>query len=275
MNLRYHLTSGNMLFITSLICSFFWSDIVRAQDLDCKVKAGRYEYDLTALGEIGQFEVTAPSSETGKWFYGASFCRDLEYCKTQSGNFKRYNTIIPPTCEEYGKWANGVSVKTSDGFQTTFTGIQCTEAMVNYTGIFKYVCDPTATDVNNLDLTAEATGTGICEYTVTIPTDLACGGGSPAAGGLSGGSILLILLVCVIFVYIVGMMSFSYYKEKSIKAPHTSFWCNKLPYWTKTGCLVSWAASLTCYRWCCKKIFKAKQGDDAMEDTLIKDDESS
>ena len=200
--------------------------------------------------------MTAPSSELGKWHYSVSFCKDLEYCRPKIGNFKRYNNIIPPTCDEYGKWANGVSVKTSNGFQTTFRGSKCSEGYTNTTGIFNYVCDPTATDVNNLDLTAEATGSGVCEYTVTIPVDLACGGRALAGGGgLSGGSIILILLVCVIFVYIAGMMSFSYYKEKTIKPPHTGFWCKKLPYWTKAGCLVSWAASLTFYRWCCKKIF--------------------
>jgi len=245
----------------------------------CKVTAGGTQFDLSTLAGHGDFDVSPPHDEVGRYIYTISFCANSLTCDDNSGNFIRAQKYIPHNkcVAVYGQWSTAKNEKTSKGFKTTFTGPTSCDDDPNeqYTGVFNYICDETATDLNDLNLTAAQTGGNDCKYTVTIPTDVACKGTAAPGGGLSGGSLFLIILVSVAFVYLLGMMSFGYYREKTVKAPHKGFWCNKLPYWTKTGCLVSWAASLSCYRWCCKKIFKAKAGDDVMEDALIRDNEES
>jgi len=240
----------------------------------CTVHAGGTSYNLAPL-QNRLYSVEAPSDEESQWLYTSSFCSDDTSCENIQGSFCKWMRLAGgKRCQTvYGQWASGKSEKTATGFQTTFEGPSDCQNDKKYSSIFNYVCDAKMTNASLLHMTAEKTGDDDCEYTVTIPTSIACGGS--AAGGLSAGSILLITLLCVICVYLIAMMSLSYHREKTIQIPHKSFWCGKCPYWTKTGCLVTFAASVTCYKWCCKKIFKANKEDDSMADALVNDGEES
>jgi len=245
---------------------------------DCSVTVDGTTYDMSALASHGVFEVAPPSTEVNLYMYSASFCENSATCESASGNFIRSRQLIGTTkcLAVYGQWSTAVNEKTSDGFSTTFKGPQACEqdSSVEYSSVFNYVCDRKATDINSLNMSAAQTGSNDCKFTVTIPTSIVCNGGGVAAG-LSGGSIFLITLLSVAIVYLIVMFTLSYHREKTVKVPHKGFWCSKLPFWTKAGCLASWGATVTCYRWSCRKIFKVKDGDDKMEDALIRDEDES
>jgi len=86
-----------------------------------------------------------------------------------------------------------------------------------------------------------------CEYTARVGTKYVCSDHiihkSSSAGGLSNGSIFLICLLVFVTVYCVGGFGFNKYKRSAegFQAPQANFWCKKLPFWVKTGCMVSWA----------------------------------
>jgi len=246
----------------------------------CSVTVGDQTYDLSSLetaGDNGVVSVTSPSAEGGQYTYKASFCSDRIACGSYIyGNLVRSKSSV---CEGvYGKWSTAVNTKTDNGYQAKFTSTQyCTDDFSSlYKSTFNFLCDKGAGTLGTVS--AEQVGSNTCEYSVNVYTDLVCAGSTPvhtggSGGGLSGGSIFLILLVVIVFVYIVAGFGWNYYKEKTVRSPHGQFWCSKLPYWTKTGCLTSWVSTVTCckfsYTWCCVKLFKAKSGDDKMATGLI------
>jgi len=247
----------------------------------CTVAVGGQSYDLTALasaGTNGVVSVTAPTSETGLYKYEASFCSDKASCQGTYGNLIRLrDTTIYSCLGVYGLWSSAVNKKTTNGFESTYTSTEsCSDDLSQkYSSIFNFVCDKSAGSLGTLQ--ANKVGSNNCEYSVDVHTDLVCSGstGAGASSGLSGGSIFLISLVCLLFVYILVGVGINYHKEKSFKTPHRGFWCSKLPYWTKVGCLTSWIWTLSCtrgtYHWCCIKICK-KEGGKSMSTGLIEED---
>jgi len=251
--------------------------------LGCSVTVGGQTYNLDSLqtqGTNGVVSVTAPSSEGGEYKYEASFCTDLVPCSTYiTGNLVRNKGDI---CEGvYGKWQSAVNTKTTNGYSATFTSTQyCSDDYSTlYKSEFNFLCDKSAGVLGTIK--AEQVGSTNCEYSVDVHTNLVCAGSVPvnsggSEGGLSGGSIFLIVLVVLLIVYVIAGFGWNYHKEKSVKCGQKDFWCVKLPYWTKTGCLTSWVSTLNCckfsYAWCCTKIFRVKAGDDKMAASLVGDD---
>jgi len=252
----------------------------------CTVTVGGQTYDLSSLetaGSSGVVSVTSPSSE-GEYTFEASFCSDRVACGAYIyGNLVRSKSQV---CEGvYGKWSTAVNTKTTNGYQAAFTSTQyCSDDFSSlYKSTFNFLCDKKAGTLGTVK--AEQVGSNTCEYSVDVYTNLVCegsvptpsGGGGAGGGGLSGGSIFLILLVVLVFVYVFAGIGWNYYKHKTVKTLHGELWCTKLPYWTKTGCLVSWVKTVTCckfsYAWCCMRICKAKSGDDKMATGLIGGDD--
>jgi len=248
----------------------------------CTVAVGGQSYDLTALasaGTNGVVSVTAPTSETGLYKYQASFCSDKASCQGTYGNLIRLrDTTIYSCLGVYGAWSTAVNKKTTTGFEATYTSTEsCSDNLSQkYSSTFNFLCDESAGSLGTLQ--ANKVSSNNCEYSVDVHTNLVCSGSTHSGAGssLSGGSIFLILLVSLLFVYILVGVGINYHKEKSYSTPHRDFWCSKLPYWTKVGCLTSWMWTLSCttatYRWCCIKICK-KEGDEKMSAGLIEEDE--
>jgi len=244
----------------------------------CTVTVGGQTYDLASLETAGSNGVVSVTSSEAEYTFEASFCSDRVACGAYIyGNMVRSKSQV---CEGvYGKWSTATNTKTTNGYQAEFTSTQyCSDDFsVLYKSTFNFLCDNKAGTLGTVK--AEQVGSNTCEYSVDVYTDLVCAGSTPihtggdGGGGLSGGSIFLILLVVLVFVYFFAGFGWNYYKHKTVKTLHGEFWCTKLPYWTKTGCMVSWFQTITCckfsYAWCCVKICKGKAGDDKMATGLI------
>jgi len=240
----------------------------------CKVPIEGLSYDLGPLEDLGNISVTPPADEVDEVSYLISVCSDQTPCgRYQSGNMIRYP--VDANCQIYANWATATNIKTVHGYEAAFEGKQACidDNEVHYTSQFNFLCDPDAGILGKL--LATRTGSNICSYKVDIYTNLVCEGSVPIGGGgggvgeLSPGSIFLITLLVLIVVYVIVGFVLNYVKEKAVKAPHKTFWCGKLPYWTKTGCITSWLCTISSYRWCCKKIFRSKPQDDKMATGLI------
>jgi len=246
----------------------------------CTVTVDKQSYDLTTLQDLGNISVTPPDDEVGEFSYEVSFCSDQVPC----GSFQKGNMVrsTQGACDGiYGNWNSAENTKSVNGYVANFTGSQyCYDNFKEHFNCeFNFLCDPDAGKLGKLQ--AIKTGGNTCRYKVDIPTNLVCegstpihgGGGGGGTGGLSGGSIFLIILLALVVIYVFAGFGLNYHKEKTVKAPHKSFWCVKLPYWTKTGCITSWLCTMGTYRWCCKKIFKTNPEDDKMATGLIDDGE--
>jgi len=244
----------------------------------CTITVGDQNYDFSSIS-TKDYTVTGPSAEQGEYTYQASFCSDRIAC----GSFIYGNLVRSKgdVCQGvYGKWASAVNVKTSTGFQATFQSTQyCTDDFSKlYKSTFNFLCDTSAGDIGSLK--ASQVGANSCEYSIAVYTNLVCSGSTPvntsSTGGLSGGSVFLIILVVLVAVYFLAGYIYNYYKAKTVVAPHRDFWCARLPFWTKTGCILSWITTVTfcqtSYSWCCMKIFKAKPEDDKMATALFEGD---
>jgi len=242
----------------------------------CTITVGGQTYDFSTISSK-QYAVDGPSSEHGMYSYQASFCSDRIACGTFIyGNFVRSKSGV---CQGvYGKWTSAVNVKTVNGFQATFQSTEyCTDDFQTvYKSEFNFLCDTSAGDIGLMQ--AAQVGDNTCEFSVDVHTNLVCAGSTPVnhTPGLSGGSVFLIVLVVLLAVYFLAGLGYQYYSTKSIGVPHRAFWCT-LPYWTKTGCMISWLTTVTCcktsYRWCCLKIFKAEPENDKMTEGLFEGDE--
>jgi len=246
----------------------------------CTVPIDEQSYDLGPLVDLGNISVTPPADEVDEVSYLISVCSNVNPCgRYQKGNMVRYP--VDGNCEMYADWETATNIKTVNGYEAAFVGKQlCVDdSDVHYTSKFNFICDPDSETLGKLQ--AIRTGSNICSYQVDIYTNLVCEGSVPIGGGgggeeeLSAGSIFLITLFVLIVVYVIVGFVLNYVKEKAVKAPHKTFWCGKLPYWTKTGCITSWLCTISSYRWCCKKIFRSKPKDDKMATGLIAEGENN
>jgi len=244
----------------------------------CTMTAGNQTYDFSTIS-VKQYAVDGPKAEHGVFSYQASFCSDRVACGAYIyGNFVRFKNTV---CQGvYGKWSTGAPVKTVNGMQVTFQSTTyCTDDFQRtYKCEFNFLCDTSAGDIGSMKATQ--VGDTICEFSVDVHTNLVCVGSIPVnqAQGLSAGSVFLIILVVLLAVYFLAGLGYNYYRTKSIGAPHRAFWCSLLPYWTKTGCMLSWFGTVTfcktSYRWCCLKIFNAKPENDKMATALFQGEDS-
>jgi len=245
----------------------------------CTVTVDEETYDLEPLEDLRNISVTPPADEVGEYWFFISFCSNQVPCgKYLSANMVRYTEGTH--CDgTYGDWDSADNEKTVHGYKADFTGSQfcMSNFQKHYTSTFNLLCDPSAGTLGKVQ--AIKTGSDDCDYEVDIYTNLVCEGSTPigggGGGGLSGGSIFLISLFVVVVVYVIAGFALNYYKEKALRPAHKSFWCGKLPYWTKTGCITSWLCTMSTYRWCCMKIFKANPQDDKMATGLIDEGENS
>jgi len=293
-----------------LAASLFSFLISAANGQSCSVAVGGQNYDLSQLasqGNGGIVDAGAPASEVGMYKYQVSFCADKVLCQGNTGNLVRLRDSGLYSCLGiYGKWASAENKKTTDGYEASFTSTEyCSDNFSKkYTAKFNYICN---SDVGILGaLNATKTGQDTCEYQIDIETNLVCkgshdsgggghhpGGKGGSSGGLSGGSIFLIILVSLLGAYLIVGSGFGYKKMRdggtttvddedgeatttpgTFEFPGKDLWCTKLPFWIKTGCIVSWISTLKCYRWTLSKIFKVKEGDEAMADALIEESDA-
>jgi len=242
--------------------------------LSCAVPVGDEVYDLTAIA-TEKYTVEGPAGDDS--LFEASFCSDLAYCSSIGGVLTR--TEKTGECHSYGVWDPVKTIKTEHGVEVSFNSEdRCPPDYENpLESMFNFLCDTKAGDLGLL----KATKINDCEYSLEIHTNLVCEGSIPVNSnggnkGLSSGSVLLIVLCALLFGYFLIGLCFNFYKQKTLAIPQRSFWCTKLPYWTKTGCILSWVTTMTVcktsYSWCCLKIFKAKPGDDQMATALVDDD---
>jgi len=270
------------------ILRWFWMFVFLRIGKGCVVSVGGQTYDLCSLekaGKDGIVTVSPPESEHG-YKYEASFFSDLISCQNTMGNFVRLRAKNMNSCwGVYGTWSTATNTKTTNGFDVSFKSTnKCGgDFNENYSSTFKFLCDVSAGALGTMQ--AEQDGDNNCSYSVSIYTNLVCAGSTPvpnptpggptpspadhtgsiSAGGLSGGSIFLIALVSALFIYIMLGVSLNYKKEQSYKTPHREFWCSKLPFWTKIGCITSCIWTLWCsqrtYSWCCTHVCKRQKGD--------------
>ena len=268
----------------------------------CSVQVGGQDYDLSKLqtaGKSGVVDVTPPKSEQGLYKYEASFCADLADCQNNFGNLARLHDSNLYLCMGlYGKWSSAVNTKTTNGYDAKFESTEycAVDFKKRYSSTFQFLCNE---DVGTLGtVEAKKDGDDTCSYTVSVYTDLVCSGSTPvpnpsptsptaspahpagtSSAGLSAGSIFLIALLCAMFMYILVGIGFNYRKEQSYKTPHQNFWCSKLPYWTKMGCITSWIWTLWCsqssYHWCCSHVCKRNKGDDSMATGILEGEQNS
>ena len=90
-----------------------------------------------------------------------------------------------------------------------------------------------------------------CNYVISFPTKLACGGHGPGksggggGGGLSGGSVFVIIFFVVVPVYIAAGCFWNY--RKSQGAGNWRDWCPNQAFWfaipglVKDGCVYTYA----------------------------------
>jgi len=218
--------------------------------ITCQYKTSRGTFDLTPVSGT-EYPTLAP---TGHYYYftlcaneaGSSNCKDplSGFCAIQA---------MPSTHDCWGlaTWDNsGKAAATSDGFSIQFdngSGDQCPSEAPRSTK-FTFSCDEQE-EIGQINV-KEKEGQS-CSYELKIPTKYVCpeyiiSSGS-SSSGLSFGSIFLIILLVLIAVYFIAGFGFNKYKGSEERIPHSSFWCTQLPFWVKTGLMVSWAFTVNMF----------------------------
>jgi len=226
----------------------------------CSIATGKGTFDLSAISGKSYHVVDSVSQYVSFDFSFCSNVANTSGCRNPPGSVSAVqHANIYGTCYTLGKWdqsyvTSGIAT-TDDGFTITFQNGD-NELCIDKNGqpmdrIIIYDFECSSANVGTLKL-AEPSN---CAYEVTVPTKYACAGG---ALGLSGGSIFLIILVVLIPVYCTAGIVYNRTQRgrQGFKdsIPQGGLWCERLPYWTKTGCLVSWAFTLSTFRFCQKKL---------------------
>lgn len=218
----------------------------------CKIKTERGTYDLTALS--GQSYPAPTHATMGGQNFVFSICSndaDSSTCKNTISDSCAVQ-ILNPRCFNLGKWDDSYEASTtSDSLVVKFANGESNECTDSSTGktfprsiTFTFTCKEDA-EVGTITSAGELSK--VCTYQITVPTKYVCSEyilPNASAGGLSGGSIFLIALLVAITVYCLGGFGFNKYRSSAAGLdafPQASFWCTQLPFWVKTGCMVSWA----------------------------------
>jgi len=229
-----------MLLFPSLLLLF-----LTKQTKGCKFKTDDGTFDLS---KIAGKSYSYPST-TGD-YYMFSFCDNVassdrclskvsDSCAIQDHSSNCYSMGTWDTSYELDSTNSSLSIAFQNGDPDGCnTGSTPFPRAVN----FKFECN------ENQEVSIESVGETItCFYKVKVATKYVCSDHiihtSSSGGGLSGGSIFLICLLVFVTVYCFGGFGFNKYKRSAegIQAfPQANFWCEKLPFWVKTGCIVSW-----------------------------------
>lgn len=211
----------------------------------CKYSTNRGTFDLSPLSGKSWYVYDSWTLKS----YQFSFCDNLAdssgctqtpisgSCAIQIGYYG--------VCYNMGSWGKSYKLSsTSDGFGIEFDNGASDECPLNKprSVTFTFQCSE-GTEMGTMTITEDIT----CQYTVIVPTEYVCDSyiiPLSSKDELSGGSIFLIIFFVLIILYFVGGFSFNKYHrglEGRDAVPQVNFWTTLLPFWIKTGCMVSWA----------------------------------
>jgi len=216
--------------------------------ITCKYKTNRGTFDLTPVSK----KIHNILASTGHIYYFTLCANDAgsSNCKDPVNGFSAIQNM-KYDCWGLAKWDDsGKAASTSDGFSIQFdngSGKSCPSEAPRSTK-FTFTCDDDD-DVGTVSVVESQVQK--CSYELTIPTKYVCPEyiipiGS-SGSGLSFGSIFLIILLVLIAVYCIAGFGFNKYRGSGERIPHSSFWCTQLPFWVKTGLMVSWAFTLNLF----------------------------
>jgi hypothetical protein len=208
----------------------------------CKFKTNRGTFDLSPLAGKS-FSVPA----YGNNFYYFSICGNTADVSNCGGSISDVCAVqyqagtATPTCYDLGTWDNSYKLTSStDGFSLEFHN--GSDKLCNFARSIKFIFKCSEGTPSGTLIPEEPAD---CIYEVTVPTMYVCDEYAiHVTDELSSGSIFLIVLLVLITVYCIGGFGYNSYKgsARGIQAaPQASFWCTQLPFWVKTGCMVSWA----------------------------------
>jgi len=252
-----------LLFILIAVCTV-------ALTQTCKIKTDKGSYNLSPISGKS-YHVVDPVSKFVS--YDFSFCSNvanISGCPNSVGSVSALqHTSVYGQCYSLGQWDSSYLseddglVSTTNGFQIKFKNGDSSLCPEKRTLIYDFQCEG-GVSVGTLSLSVPAN----CEYEVTVPTKYVC---SSVAGGLSGGTIFLIVLLSVIILYCIIGIGYNQRKggTRGFKesVPQSELWCEKCPFWTKTGCLVSWTFTCSTLRLCMRKLCKkGSRGNDDVDD---------
>jgi len=215
--------------------------------ITCKYKTKRGTFDLTPVSGT-QYPTGSP---TGPYYY-FTLCDN----KASSSNCNHNHTLTGfcaiqaagnHECWGLATWDDsGKAASTSDGFSIQFengSNDQCPSQTPRSTK-FTFTCDDDQA-IGEINVKEGDK----CSYELSIPTKYVCPENIIPLGstGLSFGSIFLIILLVLIAVYLIAGFGFNKYRGSGERIPHSSFWCTQLPFWVKTGLMVSWAFTVNLF----------------------------
>jgi len=242
-------------FVVFTIFSIYFFNASDLQANKCSVSSGGKKIDLSKLTKKND-QYTVVDSSTGYWKFWFNYCA-LTSTKVCWFSTPAFFTVgdDDEDCYDLGQlssmkitqldannFAKGarVSYKTDNWCgQTSILGIEI-DTQCDQSVEWKFV-------------SAEAYAKGTCTMSVVTKSKYACavadssGSGSgtgeitPESGGISGGTIFLIILLCLIFVYIVGGMAYNF-KIRQIRGiemiPNLEIW-KTIPGLVKDGAVWS------------------------------------
>jgi len=225
----------------------------------CKLfRTDRGSFDLTPIS--GANYPTA--SPTGNQYYDLTICAntaDTKNCRDPVGEASLIQSQVSTRdCWKLAYWdSSGKISSTSNGFNIVFENGSKDGCDKARTSKFIFECFADA-EVGAITVTEDLTK--LCYYDITVPTMYVCDDhilpNSSSGAGLSDGSIFLIALLVLIAVYCIVGFGFNKYKGSGgLEAvPQASFWCTQLPFWVKTGFMVTWAFIVGVFLRCKAKI---------------------
>jgi len=239
-----------MIFFASVLLLF-----ISKPGFCCKVKTERGTFDLTPLAAKSYEAPTHVNMHDPIYYF--SICgnsADSSRCSNTMDSSCAIQ-LLSTRCYNLGKWDKSYEViNTDDPLVVKFSNGESDECSDPSTGkplhrsiTFDFTCEEN-TEMGTLTASEPST----CAYELTIPTQYVCDEYilANATEGLSGGSIFLIALLVLITVYCIGGFGFNKYRGSATgveAVPQANFWCKQLPFWVKTGCMVTWAFTVNSF----------------------------